>query len=196
MERDGFSASSDAKFILLGSMNIEEGVLRPQLLDRFALALDVEAPLDPTDRALILDSRLRFDAAPLAFSAESAEEQNRLRETIRCARVLALNIHPSVEFLQEISRLVTGYGVRSLRADLAALRAAIAHAALHQRSELEQSSDIEAVLPFVLHHRVKRNPGQPPSDSRKGQNQANDQSGDQSNAGQAEKEGTHLIHQK
>src|SRR5580700_9787837 len=64
VERDGFSAASEAKFILLGSMNIEEGTLRPQLLDRFALSLDVETPRAAEDRARILESRLQFDADP------------------------------------------------------------------------------------------------------------------------------------
>lgn len=64
VERDGFSASGEARFIFLGSMNIEEGVLRPQLLDRFALSLDVETPQSAEDRARIVESRLRFDADP------------------------------------------------------------------------------------------------------------------------------------
>jgi magnesium chelatase subunit D len=72
VERDGFSASAEVRFILLGSMNIEEGALRPQLMDRFALSLDVEAPLDPDDRARIVDSRLRFDAEPASFCAAFA----------------------------------------------------------------------------------------------------------------------------
>src|ERR1700735_5173108 len=68
VERDGFSTSGEAKFILLASMNIEEGALRPQLLDRFALSLDVEAPVAAEDRALIVGSRLRFDVQPAAIS--------------------------------------------------------------------------------------------------------------------------------
>src|SRR5580698_94365 len=79
VERDGFSAAGQANFILLGSMNIEEGALRPQLLDRFALSLDVEAPLDPDDRARIVDSRLRFDADPASFCAAFEGEQHALR---------------------------------------------------------------------------------------------------------------------
>src|SRR5271156_1206321 len=67
LERDGFSASAEVRFVLIGSMNIEEGALRPQLLDRFALSLEVEAPLDTAERALIVGSRLRFDADPAAF---------------------------------------------------------------------------------------------------------------------------------
>src|SRR5580704_1432494 len=76
VERDGFSASAEARFVLLGSMNMEEGALRPQLLDRFALSLDVEAPLAAEDRALIVGSRLRFDVDAVGFCAAFEEEQH------------------------------------------------------------------------------------------------------------------------
>lgn len=161
VERDGFSASAEARFVLLGSMNIEEGALRPQLLDRFALSLDVEAPLDPEGRALIVGSRLKFDADPVGFYASFEEEQQRLRQAIANARVLASHITPSNGILRKISEAVTEAGVRSLRADLATLRASIAHAALDRREEVTPE-DIESVLALVLHHRAKRNPGQPP----------------------------------
>jgi magnesium chelatase subunit D len=161
VERDGFSASAEAKFILLGSMNIEEGALRPQLLDRFALALDVEAPLHPEDRARIVDARLRFDADPARFCAAFEEQQQRLRRAIVDARSLIPSIQPSAGLIEEISRAVAQAGVRSLRADLAVLRASIAHAGLEGRSEIAREN-IDAVLPLVLHHRAKRNPGQPP----------------------------------
>src|SRR5580658_3776593 len=117
VERDGFSTSGEAKFILLASMNIEEGALRPQLLDRFALSLDVETPLNPEDRARIVEARLRFDADPCSFCAPFEAEQQRLRQAIVDARSLAPGIEPSTELLREISRAVVQAGVRSLRAD-------------------------------------------------------------------------------
>jgi magnesium chelatase subunit D len=162
VERDGFSASAQANFILLGSMNIEEGALRPQLLDRFALSLDVEAPLNPQDRARIVDARLRFDADPASFCTAFEDQQQRLRQAIVDARALVPKIQPSAGLIEEISRAVAQAGVRSLRADLAVLRASIAHAALDSRMEITRE-DINTVLPLVLHHRSKRNPGQPPS---------------------------------
>src|ERR1700683_1786327 len=136
VERDGFSASAEARFVLLGSMNMEEGALRPQLLDRFALSLDVEAPLAAEARALIVGSRLRFDTDPVEFCALFEEEQQRLRQAIVEARSLIANIKPSGEIIENISQAVTDAGVRSLRADLAALRASIAHAALARRAEV------------------------------------------------------------
>ena len=162
VERDGFSASVDAQFVLLGSMNPEEGSLRPQLLDRFALALEVEAPVSAEDRARIVESRFQFDANPIGFSAAFEREQQRLREAIVEAR--ARQVDYSRERLHTISRAIAGAGVKSMRADLAALRAASAHAALNQQAEITQD-DIEAVLPLVLHHRAKQSPPQRPKES-------------------------------
>jgi magnesium chelatase subunit D len=178
VERDGFSVSSTAQFILLGSMNIEEGALRPQLLDRFALSLDVEAPSFAEDRALIVDSRLHFDADPAAFCATFEEEQQHLRQAILDARALIPSINPSSEILRVISQEVTNAGVRTLRADLAALRAATARAALDGRPEVV-SEDIQLVLPLVLHHRTKQKSNQPsaPSAPKPNRTEAKEDSG-------------------
>jgi magnesium chelatase subunit D len=160
VERDGFSVSDESRFILLGSMNIEEGILRPQLLDRFALSLDVETPLAAEQRVWIVSSRLQFDADPTSFYESFDDEQNELRQLIVEARSAVAAIEPSGEILRAICQAVADAGVRSLRADLAALRAAVAHAALAHRGEVI-SDDIEAVMPLVLHHRTKRDPGRP-----------------------------------
>ena len=179
VERDGFSVSNIAQFILLGSMNIEEGALRPQLLDRFALSLDVEAPSVAEDRAIIVNSRLRFDADPAAFCTTFEEEQERLRQAIADARALLPSINPSRENLQAISQEVTNAGIRTLRADLAALRAATARAALDGRPEIA-SEDIELVLPLVLHHRTKQKSNQPsaPSSSKSNESETKQDSGE------------------
>lgn len=161
VERDGFSATADARFVLIGSMNSEEGGLRPQLLDRFALSLDVEAPTDPQDRAQIVESRMSFDADPEEFSSALEIEQNRLRQMIIRARALAAEIRPSSQIVQTIARLISETGARSLRADLACLRGAVAHAALDDRSEVTME-DVTSVLPLVLHHRVKHSPPSAP----------------------------------
>jgi magnesium chelatase subunit D len=132
------------------------------LLDRFSLAMDVETPRAAEDRALIVESRLRFDADPIVFCAAFEEEQDRLRQAIVDARSLVADVKPSTEILQKISLAVIEAGVRSLRADLATLRASIAHAALDHRASVIPE-DIEAVLPLVLHHRAKRDRGHPPT---------------------------------
>jgi magnesium chelatase subunit D len=162
VERDGFSVSSESQFILLGSMNVEEGSLRPQLLDRFAISLDVEAPSFSDDRALIVESRLRFDQDPVAFCRQFDEDQQRLREAIADARSVIPKIAFSSEILKQISGAVVDAGVRSLRADLAVLRAATAHAALARRTEVVRA-DVDSVLPLVLHHRTRRTSGTPPT---------------------------------
>jgi magnesium chelatase subunit D len=161
IERDGFSAAAEARFVLLGSMNIEEGALRPQLLDRFALALDVAAPLAVEERAAIAAARLRFDSDPASFCAAFETEQQQLRETIAMARSLAAGIPVDAGALREIASVVTSAGVRSLRADLAALRAAVARAALNGRNQI-LTEDIESVTPLVLHHRTRRDTPRPP----------------------------------
>lgn len=161
VERDGFSVSADARFVLLGSMNLEEGSLRPQLLDRFAVSLDIEAPVDAEERAQIVEARLRFDADPAGFCADHENKQERLRQTIMEAR--GRHVRHSDETLLAITRAVAAAGVRSLRADIATLRAAAAHAALNKKAEVTQD-DIDAVLALVLHHRTKQTPPQRPKD--------------------------------
>lgn len=160
LERDGISHSRACHFCMLGSMNIEEGRLRPQLLDRFALCLDVHAPAEPELRSAILFQRLRFDEDPTAF-VESYKTQNRqTAEVIAAARAMLPEVHTGEEMLQQISREVTAAGVRSLRADLAALRASRAKAALEGRMQVT-AEDITAVMPFVLRHRATNPPPQP-----------------------------------
>jgi magnesium chelatase subunit D len=153
VERDGFSTSDDAQFVLLGSMNLEEGALRPQLLDRFALSVDVQAPRSAEDRSRIVQARLQFDADPAAFRSRFENEQQRLKNSIAAARVRLGEIQFTDELLLAIANAVCEAGVVSLRADLAVLRAAIAHAALDNRREVA-TNDVDVVLPLVLHHRA------------------------------------------
>ena len=162
VERDGLSGSAQTHFILLGSMNAEEGALRPQLLDRFALALEVEAPVEPEERRSIVQARMRFDANPEGFTAQFEEDQLRLRSQVARARAAVARLSFSEPVLTEISRTIAEAGVRSLRADLAVVRASAAHAALAGRSQVEPA-DIEAVLPLVLHHRTRTGSTPPPS---------------------------------
>ncbi len=179
LERDGISASDQSRFVLLGSMNIEEGSLRPQLMDRFALSLDVQAPQAAEDRGFIIESRLRFDSAPDEFRAAFQGEQDRLRQAILDARRTILEIKPSAEILRLISQAITDAGVRSLRADLATLRASIAHAALAGRS-MVMKQDVASVLPLILNHRRKQNLPRPPSppDNGKSHNEAKEEQAD------------------
>ncbi len=162
VEREGLSASHPAEFVLLGSMNPEEGSLRPQLLDRFALAVAISAPLDPTERQTVLERRIAFERDPLGFHAAWLPAEEQLRDQIATARDGLETIECRNEILAQISAAVCEHGIRSLRADLAAVRASIAYAALLGEPSV-QPQHVEAVLPLVLAHRAHdRGRAQPP----------------------------------
>ncbi len=154
VEREGFSASHPAEFVLLGSMNPEEGLLRPQLLDRFALSVDIAAPLGVEERQKIVERRIAFDLEPAKFAEEWSSDQQVLREKIGRGRDQVSSIRRSSEILVQIAAATWAAGARSLRADLAAVRASIACAALMGDSIVE-SHHVNAVLPMVLNHRAR-----------------------------------------
>jgi magnesium chelatase subunit D len=165
VEREGLSASHPAEFVLLGSMNPEEGLLRPQLLDRFALSADISAPLEAAERLTIVERRLAFERIPAEFADQWANQQAAMREEIRSARARAAAIVCPPEILAEIEDAICAAGVRSLRADLAAVRASIAYAAL-LGDDAVQSQHAQTVLPLALNHRVRsggRSTTPPPS---------------------------------
>jgi magnesium chelatase subunit D len=172
LERDGFSQQVRAQFILLGSMNLEEGSLRPQLTDRFALAVDVTAPETAAARVAALKARAGFDLRPDAFRATYESHQDDLRSRIALARKKRDTIELSDALLHSISERVTKTGVRSLRADLAVARAAAALAAFEDRLDVREE-DIETVLPMALLHRAdgRRPPSPPPSAPPAGQSE-------------------------
>ena len=153
VERDGVSHSHDARFVLVGSMNPEEGDLRPQLLDRFGLAVDVRAPLDPASRAEVVRRRLAFDADPDGFTAGWADATAALRERVASARPAELGD----ELLVASSTVCAAVGAEGLRADLTMARAAAAHAGWEGRASAT-TDDVRVVAHLVLAHRSRRNP--------------------------------------
>ncbi len=163
IERDGVSAVFAAKFVLIGSMNPEEGELRPQLLDRFGLSVQSDGILDPEYRRLALLRRLEFDSDPDAFCAQFDKEKEDLKSRLAVARSvnlthsLGLSAHLSKELFRVITQLCISYGAQGLRADLTMARAAAAHASLDGRSNVD-AGDIEAVAPLVLSHRARKDP--------------------------------------
>jgi magnesium chelatase subunit D len=160
VEREGFSLAEESHFVLMGSMNPEEGSLRPQLLDRFALVVDVRAPEKLEDRREVVERRLAYDTDPFSFAERWTSEQNRLRARIAAARHASSQVELSREALGYVSRAVHEHSVRSLRADLAVARAASAHAALTGSSSVSEK-DVDAVVLLALAHRV--HPHRPPS---------------------------------
>jgi len=163
IEREGLSASHIAEFVLLGSMNPEEGSLRPQLLDRFALAVDITATLDPAMRQSVVERRIAFEHNPENFHSLWSPIEEQLREQIENARSIYTSIVCPNEILAQISAAVCDAGVHSLRADLAAVRASIAYAALAGDMTVG-AQHAATVLPFVLAHRARER-GRPPAPS-------------------------------
>ncbi|GGJ42449.1 VWA domain-containing protein [Deinococcus roseus] len=162
LEREGFSLDYPARFTLVGSMNLEEGELRPQLLDRFALSVEVEAPRDPEIRRQILESRMAFEMDPQGFMEKQQEQQESLKTSIQSARSRLLDVQIPDAVLQQIADLVCQHQVTSLRADLALLKAARAHAAWQDQQEITPE-DIQQLLHLVLNHRTPEKISPPPT---------------------------------
>ena len=164
LERDGLSAWQDSRFILVGTMNPEEGQLRPQLLDRFGLCVTVATPADPAQRAEITRRRLAFDTDPDAFTLQYSGATASLRQAVSTARaLLSLVIIPD-DLYKEVALLCLEQNAEGMRADILIIKAARALAASNNRTTLT-TGDIKEVAPLVLAHR-SGNPssGRPPSD--------------------------------
>ncbi|WP_019011456.1 VWA domain-containing protein [Deinococcus aquatilis] len=164
VQRDTLSAEQSARFALVGSMNPEEGQLRPQFLDRFGLCVDVSAPHGSAERAEIIRRRMAFEADPTAFAQQWQEAQAALGQRLASARHCFPQVTVPDPLLEIITTLSSQAGVRSLRADLVLHRAARACAALEHRIEVEEA-DLHRVAPFALLHRqsVGRTPSPPPA---------------------------------
>ncbi|MDD2050364.1 ATP-binding protein [Pseudomonas putida] len=160
VERDGISHRHSARFVLIGTMNPEEGELRPQLLDRFGLNVALDGQPAPEARGQIIRRRLDFDADPEAFCLQWAEAQAQLRARCQAAREQLTRIALDDQALAQITERCFAAGVDGLRADLVWLRAARAHAAWRGAGQID-AEDIEAVAEFALRHRRREVP-QPP----------------------------------
>ncbi|WP_292990308.1 VWA domain-containing protein [Mycobacterium sp.] len=157
VERDGISVTHAAKFVLVGTMNPEEGELRPQLLDRFGLTVEVAAPKDPAQRAEVVRRRLQFDADPKAFRAKYANAEQRLVHRIQHAQSVLGRIQLTDAALLRIAEVCAAAGVDGMRADIVMARAAAAHAAWHDRDH-PNIDDLRAAAKLALPHRRRRNP--------------------------------------
>ncbi|WP_370190406.1 VWA domain-containing protein [Aeromicrobium sp.] len=157
VERDGVSVEHAARFVLIGTMNPEEGELRPQLLDRFGLAVEVAAPRDPQARAEVVRRRLAFDADPAGFAARFAEQDAALTTRIRRAQELVAEVELDDATLVSIAELCAAFEVDGLRADIVTARTAAAHAAWHGRTTITRD-DVRAAARLALPHRRRRNP--------------------------------------
>lgn len=160
IERDGISHRHSAKFVLIGTMNPEEGELRPQLLDRFGLNVALSGQVLPQERGQIIRRRLDFDSDPQGFCNQWAQAQAELRQRCQQARTLLESIALDDQALAQITERCFAAGVDGLRADLVWLRAARAHAAWRGASAIAEE-DIDAVAEFALRHRRGQAPAAP-----------------------------------
>lgn len=157
VERDGVSHSYDARFVLIGTMNPEEGELRPQLLDRFGLTVDVRASRDVDVRVEVVRRRLRFEADPGAFVARYGDEDAELSRRIAAARSLVPDVVLPDDELRRIASVCAAFDVDGMRADLVVARTAVAHAAWRGATTVAEE-DIRVAVELALPHRRRRDP--------------------------------------
>nr|WP_269329532.1 putative cobaltochelatase [Kineosporia babensis] len=157
IERESISITHAARFVLVGTMNPEEGELRPQLLDRFGLTVEVRASRDPDVRAEVVRRRLAFDADPEAFIKEWQEAERELAARIVSAREHLATVELSDGVLRQIAAVCAAFDVDGMRADLVVARTARAHAAWSGRSKVT-SEDVRVAAMFALPHRRRRDP--------------------------------------
>lgn len=157
VERDGVSITHPARFVLVGTMNPEEGELRPQLLDRFGLTVDVVASRDPAVRVEVMRARLTYEADPAAFVRRYDGAQRELAERILKAKSLLPDVILTDSALRQIAEICASFDVDGMRADLVTARTAVAHAAWSGRTVVEVE-DVRAAAKLALPHRKRRNP--------------------------------------
>ncbi len=157
VEREGISFQHPARFILVGTMNPEEGDLRPQLLDRFALSVEVRGITTARERMAILERHIAFDADAEAFRAAWQASEQKLSDEIEAARQIVDQVSYTSRDLFTIANLTASLGVDGHRADLVILKTARAHAAFEGRKRISER-DIMIAAELALPHRLKRGP--------------------------------------
>ncbi|WP_068186511.1 magnesium chelatase subunit D family protein [Mycobacterium sp. UM_CSW] len=157
IERDGISHSHESRFVLIGTMNPEEGELRPQLLDRFGLTVDVHASRDVDVRMQVIRQRMAYEADPDAFAARYADADAELAHRIAAARALVDQVSLPDNELRRIAALCAAFDVDGMRADLVLARTAVAHAAWRGATTVDEQ-DIRVAAELALPHRRRRDP--------------------------------------
>ncbi|MFJ2651811.1 putative cobaltochelatase [Streptomyces sp. NPDC087420] len=157
VEREGVSVRHAARFLLVGTMNPEEGELRPQLLDRFGLTVEVAASREPETRVEVVRRRLAYDDDPAGFAGRWAEEESALRERIVAARALLSDVRLGDAALLQIAATCAAFEVDGMRADIVMARTATALAAWAGRTDV-LAEDVRQAALLALPHRRRRNP--------------------------------------
>jgi magnesium chelatase subunit D len=161
VEREGVSVRHPARFILVGTMNPEEGELRPQLLDRFGVTVEVSGNPDPADRAEVVRRRLRYEADPEEFSREWSNVDAKLAASVESARLRLPSVSLDEDILFRISTLCAKLGVDGLRGDLVTAKTARTLAAWDARNEVV-IDDVKRAALLALSHRRRRGPFEQP----------------------------------
>ncbi|ERN40765.1 magnesium chelatase ATPase subunit I [Rubidibacter lacunae KORDI 51-2] len=157
VEREGISVRHPARFVLIGSGNPEEGELRPQLLDRFGMSVEVRTERDPELRVQIVEQRSEFDADPQGFETRYQEPQALLSDRLALAQQRLPDVSIEYDMRVQISRVCAELDVDGLRGDIVTNRAAKAIAAYEQRDAVTVD-DVRRVMPLCLRHRLRKDP--------------------------------------
>ncbi|MDH6491336.1 putative cobaltochelatase [Streptomyces sp. SAI-127] len=157
VEREGVSVRHASKFLLVGTMNPEEGELRPQLLDRFGLTVEVAASREPDQRVEVVRRRLAYDDDPAGFAARWADEERAVRQRIVAARELLPSVRLGDGALRQIAATCAAFEVDGMRADIVMARTATALAAWAGRTDV-LAEDVRQAALLALPHRRRRNP--------------------------------------
>ncbi len=157
VERDAVSVRHDARFLLVGTMNAEEGELRPQLLDRFGLGVEVSAPAEPSERAEIVRRRLAYEADPVAFAERFAADDANVAASIVAARERLAAVRLPERELDRIVRACAQIGVDGMRGDVVTARTARVLAALDGADEVD-AEHVRRAAHLALVHRRRRDP--------------------------------------
>jgi magnesium chelatase subunit I len=157
VEREGLSVRHPARLVLIGSGNPEEGELRPQLLDRFGLSVEVRTPQDVATRVEVVKRRDAFERDAEAFAKRWENDETALRKRLAAARRAVASVRVSDALLTRVSELCMKLGADGLRGELTLMRAARASAALAAADEVTDAH-VRALAPMALRHRLRRNP--------------------------------------
>lgn len=157
VEREGISYSHPANFVLVGTMNPEEGELRPQLLDRFGLCVDIKGIIDVARRVELIKYRLSYEADPQAFAANWQAAETELCGQVLLAQKLLPAVRISDDMLELVSQICVDMGVDGHRADITMMKTSITLAAFNGRTEVLEE-DVKEAAELVLPHRMRRKP--------------------------------------
>ena len=162
VEREGISITHRSEFILVGTMNPEEGDLRPQLLDRFGLAVEVDSRFTPEERMQVVKRRIAYEADPQGFMAEWSQSEKEERERVVRSQKLLPQVVVSDDILALITSICAEYDVDGMRGDIVMYKTAATIAAYEDRTEVN-AEDVREAAKMALRHRQRRQPFQTPN---------------------------------